>query len=125
VGVVGGRVDHRFRGAAEVLECDEANVEVGDAGEQHVAARARRVLRANDDVARQMADMRQDLKLAVGIACALVIEAERRHQRNRGAGDSLYGRGLRLALGTANVVGIPIWSWRVIGADEWPRSRGG
>ena len=64
---------------------DVADVGVGDVHRDRVAARAGRALRANDDVAREVADVRQEVQHAVQVARAQVIVLQRAGQRHGAA----------------------------------------
>jgi hypothetical protein len=71
-------VEDARTGATEVGEPRVADVHVGTVDEQHVPAHAARIRRADDDVARQVADVRQELQRTIRPAGTLVIEGERR-----------------------------------------------
>ena len=82
-----------------------------------MAARARWVLRPDNDVTGKIGDMRQELELAVSVACAAMIERERRGKRDRRAGDR---RDCTLVLRAVVVVPRSFsFSWRVSGITIW------
>ena len=88
---VGRGVQRREGGAPEIAEQRVANVRVGDVHGDRVAARAGRALGADDDVARQIADVRQEVEHAVQVARAEVIELQRARERH----DAAVGRNRR------------------------------
>ena len=79
--VVGRRFQRRIRRAPEVLEQRVADVDVGHVDGEHVAAGAGRARRADDDVAGQVADVRQEFQHAVEIARAQVVVLQGAVQR--------------------------------------------
>ena len=73
-------------GPAEVDQRRVPDVDVGPLGEDHVALHARaadRDLRANDDVAREIGDVREQSQPIIGITCAKVVELQRPIERDR------------------------------------------
>ena len=80
-------VDRIERGAAHVTHFHVAEVDVGAVEENHVPARAARVLRADDDIAREVADVGEEGGTAVRAAGAAMIVLQRGGQRDPRPGD--------------------------------------
>ena len=71
--VVGGVVQRQIRGPPQVFEQRIADVHIGQMVGEGVAAGAGGILRPDDDVAGQVADVRQEIQHAVEIARAQVV----------------------------------------------------
>ena len=77
-----GIVEHAHPGAAHVTHLDVPQVDGGARHEDHVAARAQRVLGPDHHIAADIAHVGQKFQPAVRVAGAMVVVAERRGQRD-------------------------------------------
>src|SRR5688572_14629857 len=90
------RHDRCCGGPAHLLESRIANIDLGSFGKEHMAASARRILRVDDDGARQVPDVGQRNQLAVRVPPAEVVMPQRLGQRDLTAGNALDDRLLYL-----------------------------